>query len=332
MKNILKIVLISLLCTPGFSAVQQKSVWREATSVYGSNADRYLYLALPLRVKGDGKIFPLVTDSQAYYVKEAQYSVTVDDGAGKKSYDVEFAVRRSELNVRGVVKNIIVDIARKDVYDIVYRLKDGERSVEYHNYFKSIPDNTAVRIFPGFYGSKRFGVFERAGSVGAGEYVGLKIVDGKREYIEIDPSPFTDLKAKPFESGDRSLKSRTSSLDYAAGEWDLISELRIWNIFHYGIEKPKERRLTGFLKIEFYVKPLPEPIRFGNLDLPFSNVWYGVDYRLSAEEAKAAIIASDRSLVPKRSHFVFKKRSENESVGLDIEIEVKSIEFDRVME
>ncbi len=230
------------------------------------------------------------------------------------------------------MKNIIVDIARKYVYNIVYTLKDGERSVEYHNYFRSIPDSTAARLFPGFYGSKRFGILEEADGRRVGEYVGLKIVTDKREYLKIDPSLFTDLEAKPFESGERSLLSRASALDYAAGEWSLISELRIWNMFYYGIGKPKERRLTGFLKIEFYVKPIAEPMEFGNVRLPFSNVWYEVDYRLSSEEAKAAIIASDRSLIPKRSHFVFKKRSENESVGLDIEIEVKSIEFDRVME
>ncbi len=332
MKNLLKTALIPLLCTLGFSAVPQKSVWREATTVFGSNADRYLYLALPLRVKGDGAVFPLVTDEGRYYVKEAKYSVTVDDGTGKKSFDVEFAVRKSVLNVRGVVDNLVVDIAREDVYDIVYILKDDRKRVEYHNYFRKLPDDTAVRLFPGFYGSKRFGVYENGRGKGAGEYVGFKIVDAKREYIKIDPSPFTDLKAEPFESGERSLARRASALDYAAGEWDLISELKIWNIFHYGIDRPKERRLTGFLKIEFYVKPLPEPMRFGNVELPFSNVWYGVDYRLSAEEAKAAIIASDRSLVPKRSHFVFKKRSENENIDLDIEIDIENIEFERAAE
>jgi len=328
-KKLFKILVIALLGTIGYSAPPQKSLWREATSIFGSDADRYLYLALPLAVEEGRLLFPLYKDGTGYYVESASYSVNVKNGSSESSFDVDFSIRKRKLNIRGVKENIVVDIGEKELFDISYIVKEGERRREYHNYFKSPPRDMSIHLFPGFYGSALFGRYVESRAEGASGYVGCRVVDDRGEYVWLDPSQYTNMGAKPYSSGDRSLFERSSLLDYAAENWDLVSELRIWNMFHYGISRPKERNLTGFLKMEFYVNPVPEPQMFGKMRLPFSNIWYEVNYELSSELAKAALFASDFSLVPKRSYFVFRKRSENKRIDLDIEITVKRICFEK---
>ncbi|BBG65538.1 hypothetical protein NNO_0835 [Hydrogenimonas sp.] len=310
------------------SEASQSSVWKEATSLFGSNADRYLYLALPLKVGSDRTLFPLNKGGKHYYVKRASYTIVVKNETSQSTFDVEFGVEKRKLNIRGIKNNLIVDIGEKEVVDISYDVKErgGGREI-IHNYFRAFPAMNSVQLFPGFYGSKLFGRFEKAETASSAEYIGFKISDSEKEYIRIDPSCYTDMDAEPYAAGENSLLKKRSLLDYASSHWGLISELRIWNLFHYGIDRPKERRLTGFLKIEFYVKPVADPQSFGNLSLPFSNVWYEVNYKLSSELAKAALLASDNSLVPKRSYFAFKKRSEGLKIDMDIEITVNDIEF-----
>lgn len=327
MKGLLKVILIPIMLTFCYADASEESVWKDATSLYGSNADRYLYLALPLAVDKETFLFPLHKDGVNYYVQNASYAITVKNGTSKSSFDVDFSVQKTKLNIRGVKNNIIIDLGEKELFDISYIVKERENVREYHNYFQSLPYHASVQLFPGFYGSELFGRYEKGQEGNSPGYVGCRIVDAKEEFVWLDPSQYTDMGAKPYKSGDISLYKKRSLLDYAAQNWDLVSELRIWNIFHYGINRPKERNLTGFLKMEFYVKPLAEPQKFGNMTLPFSNIWYEVNYKLSSELAKAAIFASDYSLVPKRSYFVFKKRSENKKIDLDIEITVKNINF-----
>ncbi len=94
MKNLLKIVLIPFVCILLFSDAPEKSVWREATTIFGSDAYRYLYLALPFRVEKERTIFPLETDGGAYYVKKALYSISVNDGVTRRSFDVNLPYRK----------------------------------------------------------------------------------------------------------------------------------------------------------------------------------------------------------------------------------------------
>jgi len=320
----LAIMVLSLLCTAQASG---ESVWKKATSLYGSNADRYLYLALPHAANDQNRLLPLIKEGDAYFVRSASYTISVRNGSQKDSFKVGFSVKKRKLNIRGMKDNIIIDIGEKEVYDITYTVGRGKEKTEYHNYFQALPKEAIVQLFPGFFGSKLFGRFDNSRENAVPEFIGWRITEGKKGYERLDPSSYSDMGAKPFESGDSSLLKKRSLLDYATKNWGLISELRIWNIFHYGINKPKERRLTGFLKIEFYVKPVSEPLRFGNVTLPFSNIWYEVNYKLSSELAKAAILASDDSLIPKRSHFIFKKKTENGKIDFEIEIDIDQIEF-----
>ncbi len=330
MRGAIKYIAVFILLTLNASAVSFESVWEKATSLYGSNADRYLYLALPLKADGKTVLSPLAKDGVSYYVKSAEYKVYVREGKEEKGYRVAFGIVKRGVVLRGVKNGVVVDFGEKELYDIFYRVKEGEKVVEYHNYFNSLPTNRSLRLFPGFFGSNYFGRLGMKDRDKYPEYVGCYVKSGENEFIWIDPSSYTKMGAKPYESGEKSLLSEKSLLDYASAHWELISELRIWNIFHYGIEKPKERRLTGFLKIDFYVKPVAEPYKFGNITLPFSNVWYEVDYKLSSETAKAALFASNYSLVPQRSFFRFKKSASSGKIDFEIDISIDDIEFQKM--
>ncbi|MCF6201899.1 MAG: hypothetical protein L3J42_07245 [Hydrogenimonas sp.] len=308
-----------------------ESVWKKATSKFGSSADRYLYLALPLKESGKSLLSPLVKEDSSYYVKSAEYKVSVRDGKREGSFRVNFGVRKIGMTIRGIKNGIIVDVGEKEIYDIFYKFDDGKGKVEYHNYFKELPAKSSVRLFPGFYGSKLFGRFDLEKVDNFPHYIGCSVKREESEYIRLDPSAYTDMRADPYESGDRSLLLESSLLDYASKNWDLISELRIWNIFHYGISRPKDRTLTGFLKIEFYVKPVAEPYKFGNVTLPFSNIWYEVNYSISSEMAKAALFASEYSLVPQRSFFLFRKSSKSgEKIDFEVDISIDNIVFEKI--
>ncbi len=321
----LVITLFSLLCTAYGS---DDSVWKKATSLYGSNADRYLYLALPYGNEEDNLLLPLNKEGKSYFVKRASYSVFVDNGTEKGNFDIDFGIKKTGLTIRGIKDGLVIDLGEKKVYDIFFKVDNQNGGVEFHNYFSDVPKGAVVQLFPGFFGSELFGRYSDGLKKQAAGFVGWSIKEGKNEFFYIDPSSYSDMGAEPFESGDRKLLHKRSLLDFAAENWSLISELRIWNIFHYGIGKSKERRLTGFLKIEFYVKPLSEPLRFGNITLPFSNVWYEVNYKLSSELAKAALLASDNSLVPKRSHFIFRKKAGNKEIDFEVEIDIDDIDFE----
>ncbi len=330
MKKSLIAVLIFVFTLVSAAYAGKESVWKRATAMYGSDADRYLYLALPHGNDSESLLMPLEDGENSYFVKEASYRVIVGNGTKKESFNVDFGIKKRRLNIRGIKDGLIIDLGEKEVYDIYYFVKGSDGSAEFHNYFGEVPFKSAVKVFPGFFGSNLFGRYQESeGKKGAG-VVGWSIKDGKKEFLHIDPSFYSDMGAKPYEIGERRLSKKRSLLDYAAENWSLISELEVWNLFYYGIDKPKKRKLTGFLKIEFYVKPEEKPLHFGNMLLPFSDVSYEIDYKLSSEYAKALLSVSDYTLVPKRSRFVFSKKRNSGKIDIEIEIEMKKIIFERI--
>ncbi len=304
------------------------SVWERATEIYGNKADRYLYLALPLETESGEKLFPLRDDGRSYYVGSAAYTVSVKNGESRGSFDIRFSVRKRTIALRGVKNNLIVDLGDKRVVDISYIVTSEKGRWEYHNYFKTVPKEFSVRLFPGFLGSDLFGRVAMDKREAFENLVGVEVKSAEGSYRWFDPSPFSDMQAGVYTEGESALLSQTTLLDGVADRWRFVSDLEIWNIFHYGLKKPKNRTFTGFLNIRFHVKPIAGKMDFGNVSLPFSEVGYEVRYKLSSEYAKARLIASDNTLIPRRSHFLYKKMLDHERIDLKIDIEIHTIAFE----
>ncbi|WP_457594923.1 hypothetical protein [Hydrogenimonas sp.] len=328
MKTLRKWPVLLFLCMFSTAGASGGGVWERATDLYGNKADRYLYLALPLKAQSGEALSPLVKDGKSYYVKRATYRVSVKDGPQKGSFDIRFSVTKRSIALRGVKNNLIVDLGEKEVVDIAYSIEGEDGKREYHNYFKTVPEEVSVRLFPGFLGSDLFGRVVPEESRTLRNLVGVSVKEGKRHYLWLDPSPFSKMGAKPYTEGDLSLLTRRTLLDGAASRWGFVSDLEIWNIFHYGLKRPKNRNFTGFLNIRFHVRPLAEKRRFGNVSLPFSDVGYEVNYKLSSEYAKAFLVASDYTFIPEWSRFLFKKELDREKIDLEIEIEIRQIAFE----
>ncbi|WP_200762357.1 hypothetical protein [Nitrosophilus alvini] len=329
MKSLKFVTFITVILFSTILCSADTNVWRKATHIFGKNANHYLYLALPIKTDNNSSLYPLIYDGKKYYIKKASYTIDVRNGIRKKRFGIDFSVDRKKVEFKGIKNGKVVNLGNHEVIDITYTIKKTKGFIEYHSYFKTLPNNFSITLFPGYIGSNLFGRTEPRQTSLSSKFAGIFVKHNNETYVWTNPSAFTNIDAQPFITGDKKFFAKKTLLDYAAQQWYLIAGLEIWNLFNYGIDKERDEKFRGILKMHFYSKPLEEE-RFGDFTLPFSKVGFELKYRKNPGFDKAELIVSQLSFIPKKSHFIINKKVEDKKIDMEIKIEIKNIEFEEI--